>query len=285
MSGDTEETFTFSATDDTVDDDGEQVKLTLGTLPGGVFEGSYAESVITINDDDDPSVTVSFGQSTYTVNEGDTVEVTVTLSAAPERTVEMEITAANQDGATTDDYSGVPARVTFGANETSKTFTVAAAQDNMEDTGEKVKITFESPLPHGVSGGIIQESVISIVNDDQAALTDATLRDLTLTDPNGASIVLTPTFDPLVDTYQASVSNDVVTTSVAATKNQGDATLEFVDRVGAVQTGDTSEIEYSLDIGDNLVGIKVTSAGGNEVKTYTVTVKASGLVRRHSELV
>ena len=32
-SGDTEKTFDFTATQDTVDDDGESVKLTFGTLP------------------------------------------------------------------------------------------------------------------------------------------------------------------------------------------------------------------------------------------------------------
>ena len=32
-SGDTEKTFSFSATDDTENDDGERVRLTFGTLP------------------------------------------------------------------------------------------------------------------------------------------------------------------------------------------------------------------------------------------------------------
>ena len=40
-------------------------------------------------DDDDPDVTVSFGVSTYTAAEGGTATVTVTLSADPERTVEV----------------------------------------------------------------------------------------------------------------------------------------------------------------------------------------------------
>ena len=45
--------------------------------------------------------------------------------------------------------------------------------------------------------------------DPTPELTDATIKELTLTDANGASIVLTPIFDPLVDTYEASVSNGV----------------------------------------------------------------------------
>ena len=35
-SGDTEKTFTFTATDDTEDDDDESVKLTFGTLPSPI---------------------------------------------------------------------------------------------------------------------------------------------------------------------------------------------------------------------------------------------------------
>ena len=60
-SGETEQSFTFSAEADDVDDDGESVKLGFGTLPAGVTSGATAESTVSITDDDDPQVTVSFG--------------------------------------------------------------------------------------------------------------------------------------------------------------------------------------------------------------------------------
>ena len=69
---------------------------------------------------------MSFGASTYTAAEGSTATVTVTLSADPERTVEVQITTTNQGGASAADYSGVPASVTFNTGETSKTFDFAA---------------------------------------------------------------------------------------------------------------------------------------------------------------
>ena len=53
------------------DDDGESVKLTFGTLPAGVAEGTTKETVISITDDGDPAVTVSFGSATCTVLESD----------------------------------------------------------------------------------------------------------------------------------------------------------------------------------------------------------------------
>ena len=50
---DTEQTFTITAVDDAVDDDGETVTLTLGhLLPGGVSAGSPATATVTLTDND-----------------------------------------------------------------------------------------------------------------------------------------------------------------------------------------------------------------------------------------
>ena len=51
---------------------------------------------MSITDDDDPQVTVSFDPTTYTVNEGSEVTVTVKLSADPERTVTIPIETTDQ---------------------------------------------------------------------------------------------------------------------------------------------------------------------------------------------
>ncbi len=164
-SGETSKTFTFAAMADTIDDDGESVKLAFGTLPAGVSAGSTGETTVSINDDDVPSVTVAFEQSSYTVAEGSSVTVKVKLSAAPERSVEIPISKTNQGGATSADYSGVPASLTFGAADTEKTITFAAASDDVDDDGESVKLTFGS-LPTGVSGGTTNEATVSITDDD-----------------------------------------------------------------------------------------------------------------------
>ena len=59
-----------------VDDDGESVKLTFGNLPTGVSEGTTNETIISITDDDGPSVLPSRYPSVYTphaVPEGSSV--------------------------------------------------------------------------------------------------------------------------------------------------------------------------------------------------------------------
>ena len=62
-SPDTEKSFTFTATADDDNDDGESVKLGFdNSLPTGVSAGTTNEAIVSITDDDVPSVTVSFEQ-------------------------------------------------------------------------------------------------------------------------------------------------------------------------------------------------------------------------------
>ena len=165
--GDTEQTFTFTADEDTLNDDGESVKLSFGnTLPTGVSAGNTDEAVVTITDDDVPAVRVSFEQSSYRVDEGSLVTVKVTLNADPERTVTIPITTTDQDGASSSDYSGVPASVTFNADDTEVDITFTASSDSDNDDGESVKLSFGNTLPTGVSAGNTDEAVVTITDDD-----------------------------------------------------------------------------------------------------------------------
>ena len=164
--GETSKDITFAATDDTVDDDDESVKLGFGTLPTGITAGTTSETVVSITDDDaHDDVKVSFGSSTYTVVEGASVTVTVGLDADPERTVTIPLTATNENGASNADYSGVPANVTFDSGVTSKTFTFAATDDSVDDDEERVKLAFGT-LPTGITAGTTSETVVSITDDD-----------------------------------------------------------------------------------------------------------------------
>ena len=110
---------------------------------------------------------MSFEQGTYTVDEGSLVTVTVTLNADPERTVTIPITTTDQDGASSADYSGVPASVTFNAGDTEVDITFSASSDSVDDDGESVKLTFGNTLPTGVSAtGNTDEAVVTITDDD-----------------------------------------------------------------------------------------------------------------------
>ena len=179
-SGDISRTFTFTAEADDDDDDGESVRLTFGaSLPAGVTAGTPAASIVSITDDDAPSITVSFGAASYTVAESDdtgtaevtenTVEVTVALSADPERTVVIPIEKTDQNGATAADYSGVPQSVTFTSGDTAMTFTFTAEADNVN--GESVRLSFGASLPADVTAGTPAASIVTIADDDVPGVT------------------------------------------------------------------------------------------------------------------
>ncbi len=175
-SGETEKTVTFTATDDTEDDDGESVLLAFGTLPTAVTRGGLTQTTVNINDDDDPEVTVNFAKASYSVAEGGTVTVTVQLSADPERLVEIPLTFTPQGittapgGADPPDYLALPTMVTFTTGETEQTFDFRTEQDDVDDEGESVQIGFDT-LPARVTAGTRDETTVNIADDDGPGVT------------------------------------------------------------------------------------------------------------------
>ena len=171
----TEKTFDFSATQDTVDDDGESVRLTFGNLPPRVSRGSHGATTLHIGDDDDPVVEVQFEHAEYGVFEGGVVTVAVVLSADPERTVTVPLTRTNEGGATGSDYSGVPASVTFNSGETRQTFVFEALEDIDDEAGESVKLGFGT-RPDRVGPGANDETTVTIRDCEGGGIWCGTLK-------------------------------------------------------------------------------------------------------------
>ena len=218
---DTSKTIIFEATQDSDDDDGESVRLSFGGLPDAVTEAIPSASTISITDDDDPIVRVSFKKDTYSVNEGGSVNVMLTLDEAPGRSVTIQIDSTNLGGATTDDYS-VPDRVTFGPNDTEQSISFRATQDSISDDGESVQLALSSTLPDRVTAGTRFSATVSITDDDGPGVL---ITPTALTVPEGGSrtyrVKLTsqPTADVTV-TINKSGSSDV-------THNDADNSLTF----------------------------------------------------------
>jgi hypothetical protein len=124
-SGETSKTLTFAATDDSVDDDGESIRLGFGTLPAKVTEGSPDETTVSITDNDVAGVTVS--PTTVTVAEGETATYQVKLNTLPTGTVIVTI----NDPTDNTDVTADTASLSFdSANwDTFQDVTVRAAED------------------------------------------------------------------------------------------------------------------------------------------------------------
>ena len=101
------------------------------------------------------------------MSEGDEVEVTVELSHALPGNASITFPLTKIDsGASPDDYT-VPDSITFGANETSASFTVAATQDTLAEDTEYFIIFLDPPTQGEDVVSVDHEgTVIKIVNDD-----------------------------------------------------------------------------------------------------------------------
>ena len=253
-----EQTFMVRATDDTVDDDGESVQLGFGVLPTGVSTGGTATSTVSITDNDDPAVVVSFEQGTYTVAEGGTVEITVTLDVDPERTVTIPITKTNQGTASDADYSGVPANVVFGdvtLNNTSESFTFTATDDTIDDDGESVQLGF-GVLPTGVSTGGTATSTVNITDNAAAGKVTLELTPATINESGTGN----------ASTVTASIpSASSAATTVTVSVNPADTTTLTVNTILTIPAGDT-----------NSTGVVTITAVNDDAVTGNRTVAVSG---------
>ena len=203
------------------------------------------EVTITVTDDENVlvPVTVMFGASTYPVAEGATVEVTVTLSADPERTVVIPLTATDQNGASPADYS-VPGSVTFNAGDTSKSFTFTATQDAINDDGERVLLAFGPSLPAGVSVGTTVTTTVSIEDDDGAGVSVSAAA-LTIGEGSAGTYTIVldsePTADVIVTINDPSGNTDVTADPASLTFSSSDWSSTKTVTVNAVQDADAAD--------------------------------------------
>ena len=157
--GETEKSFTVTATDDSVDDDGESVQLGFGRLPSGVLLGSPSTATVALVQDADVSTWyVWFGESAYTATEGGSATIGVHLNSPWKPELNEALTVPlfdpeHQGGASADDYSGLPESVTFQPGQTRASFTVRVTEDSEDDDGESVLIGFRRLFPDDLEVG------------------------------------------------------------------------------------------------------------------------------------
>ena len=251
-SGETEKTVTFTATDDMEDDDDETVNIEFGMmLPTAVTPGARTSTLVVINDDDDPEVTVYFAKASYSVAEGGTVTVTVQLSADPERLVVIPLTDTPQDGATTADYVD-PTMVTFNPGETEQTFTFTTTQDTDDDDGESVLLGFEN-LPDRVIAGMSTQTTVNIADDD------------------GPGVNVIPQMLNVVQgrtaTYRVSLNTlPTTTTPVTVTPSSDNTEVTFTPLILTFQTNEWASPQT----------VTVEAAAGSQGETATITHDVSG---------
>ena len=131
-SGETSQTLTFAATDDSVDESDETVTLGFGTLPTRVTAGATSQTVVTITDNDTRGITLSVTALTVDENASDTY--TVALASQPTANVTVTVGGAAGDVSADTDTgtTGNQNTLTFTTTNwgTAQTVTVKAGDDD-----------------------------------------------------------------------------------------------------------------------------------------------------------
>ena len=223
----------------------DEVATVSHTVSGGDYgaNGVTADSVKVQVDDDEPvTVTVSFSSGSYSAEEGKpATRVTVNLSAEPGRDLAIPIVARGSDGASTDDYVVSAASVSFGSSDKSKSFTVRASNDTVDDDGESVSLSFGA-LPVGVTASGHTTASVSLVDNDPEPEVALSLLPSTIEEGDSATVTAHlshPSSEPTTVTVSASgvtVAGGKLTIPAGEKDSSGSATLTSTD--DNVRTGD-----------------------------------------------
>ncbi len=149
-SGETQQTFTFSAESDEESDAGEQVSIVIGELPDGVVAGTNSQTTISITNRGLVVSPTSLAIEEYLID--DTVGTgtfTVRLSMQPEANVTVSVSSDDTAAAfvSTD-------TLTFTSQtwDSSQTVTVTAVEDSDgEDEDVTISLTADGYAPASVA--------------------------------------------------------------------------------------------------------------------------------------
>ena len=161
---DTEQTFTVTAVDDAVDDEGETVTLTLGhLLPGGVSAGSTATATVTLTDNDTVTGAPSILSVSLTSDPGGGYATGEEIEATVRFNKTVAVTGTPQLGLTVGSITR-QALYQGGAREVV-TFSYAVAADETDTDGVSIAANALS-----LNGGTIRDSANQNASRTHSAL-------------------------------------------------------------------------------------------------------------------
>ena len=241
--GETTQSFLIGGMQDTDDEPDETFILRFGSnLPSGVSLGSTSQATVTIVDDDFRPVKVEFESDSYRVEEGHSVDIRVTLDLTPDRPLAIPVYYNKGSGLADSDFYGVPSNVSFGPDETSKTFTIHAV-DNSEDLPDKsLELVIGTryggaPFPNWVSRGTNGSATVTLLDNDLLQLNVSMPSDefiigeggehtvvVTLTEPTNRRLVIPIGHEPL----DGGSASDYSVTPARLTFNVGDSSQSLI---------------------------------------------------------
>ena len=176
VNGQTSQNVSVPITNDSINEPNETVNLTLSNVGGSGSLGSPATAVLTIQDDDAP--TVSFALGSYSVSEaGPSVTLSVNRSgdASGPTTVDYstdDFVAARCDTTPAQasakcDYATAGGQLRFAPGETTKTIVLSIVDDAFVEGGEQLSVALSNQVGAGL--GSPSTTVVTILDNDTNA--------------------------------------------------------------------------------------------------------------------
>lgn len=240
----TSKTFDIQIKDDGTNEGNETVSVTLSNPGNGLSLGTPSTTTMIITDDEAGSAgssssrssaaaqassgpSIGFSATQYSVAEnGASLNITVTRYGSTSGNASVQYATSNGTGKSGSEYTSANGTLSFSSGETSKTFSVAVADDNSEDGTKTFNITLSNATGPSLSADLTTATV-SIADNE------------TLSFGSGS--------------FKFSRSN------YTFTENSGKATVT-VQRTGGSAT--TASVNYSTTPGTAVAGNDYVHASG-----------------------
>ena len=151
-----------------------------------------------------PAVVPALSVADASATEGDAVEFTVSLSVATGEQVTVAYATSGGTATSGTDFTADSGTLTFAANETSKTVSIATTEDQVNENDESFTLTLSSP-----TGATLADATATgtIVDDDSAAPLTASFSDMPASH-TGAEFTFVLTFSEEVELSYRTLRDD-----------------------------------------------------------------------------
>jgi bacillolysin len=309
--GETTKTFTVPIINDTLDDDGGTFDVVLEVVNGpGAELGTPSTATVTIGDDD-AAGSMQFATGAVSVGEAGRVATIAVVRAGGSASGATVNFATVAGGTATDsgddaDYTPVSGTLTFGAGQTTQTFTVPIVNDCWADGPETVHLELSAPSGDGTLGARAT-AILTIVDDDRAGVLQLGAAAVSVSEGAGSATIAVVrtggaacrvTVGYATSDGTASAGSDYTSTAGALTFDAGQTSRTFSVPINDDATGENDEtvrLAIAGPTGGATLGVRSTAvlnivenervfqfgAAGYAVTEggiATITVKRSGLL-------
>ena len=255
--GVTEKTIDVTVNGDTDDENDETIVITLSAPTNAQFAGGASTGTGTIENDDDPVLSIDAPSVVEGDSDTTTLTWTVTLSPASGDTVTVDYADAGtgtaaSSGSDTDYTAPTAGTLTFDPGETEKTIAVTVNGDTVDENDETVVIKLSDAVNAVLAGGGTEVTGTgTIENDDDPVLAIDAPSVAEGGDEDTPKLIFTVTMEP--------ASSDTITVAYEDAGTDGGGTATSGDDYDALTAGTLSfapnETEKTIEVTVNGDGV------------------------------